>query len=232
MAKLTISDAARACRVARSTLQRAINAGRLSLDPDHRVDTAELIRSGYTLHAAQQDDDRRTLHEALQDAAPRSAGTRQDTAVPGQSDAALMQQRIAALERENTLLHAALDAAAAREQEAREERHAARDREALLLHMVEQMHQRYDRLIEAPRQTVTVPLPPVPKASTPRRGADRQASGQTFDPIRHVLGRLCPRGHDYQGMGQSVRRRSNHLCVACDTELTRERRKAKREGAQ
>jgi len=53
MAKLTISDAARACRVARSTLQRAINAGRLSLDPDHRVDTAELIRAGYTLHAAQ-----------------------------------------------------------------------------------------------------------------------------------------------------------------------------------
>ena len=82
MAKLTISDAARACRVARSTLQRAINAGRLSLDPDHRVDTAELIRAGYTLHAAQQDDDRRALHGALQDAAQRPAGTRQDAAVP------------------------------------------------------------------------------------------------------------------------------------------------------
>src|SRR5215813_2929127 len=52
MAKLTISDAARACRVARSTLQRAINAGRLSLDAEHRIDTAELMRAGYTLHAA------------------------------------------------------------------------------------------------------------------------------------------------------------------------------------
>jgi hypothetical protein len=52
MAKLTISDAARACRVARSTLQRAVNAGRLSLDPEHRVDTAELLRAGYTPHAA------------------------------------------------------------------------------------------------------------------------------------------------------------------------------------
>jgi hypothetical protein len=45
MAKLTISDAARACRVARSTLQRALNAGRLSLEPDHRIDTAELLRA-------------------------------------------------------------------------------------------------------------------------------------------------------------------------------------------
>ena len=54
MATLTIADAARCCRVARSTLQRAIQAGRLSLTRDHRVDTAELLRAGYTLHAAQQ----------------------------------------------------------------------------------------------------------------------------------------------------------------------------------
>jgi len=52
MAKLTISDAARACRVARNTLQHAINAGRLSLDAEHRVETAELLRADYTLHAA------------------------------------------------------------------------------------------------------------------------------------------------------------------------------------
>ena len=54
MATLTIAEAARCCRVARSTLQRAIQAGRLSLTQDHRVDTAELLRAGYTLHAAQQ----------------------------------------------------------------------------------------------------------------------------------------------------------------------------------
>ena len=52
MATLTIADAARCCRVARSTLQRAIQAGRLSLTQDHRVDTTELLRAGYTLHAA------------------------------------------------------------------------------------------------------------------------------------------------------------------------------------
>src|SRR5882724_7538968 len=67
MAQLTISDAARACRVARSTLQRAINAGRLSLVADHQVDTAELLRAGYALHAARQ--------EELQDAAERSTPT-------------------------------------------------------------------------------------------------------------------------------------------------------------
>ena len=82
MAKLTISDAARVCRVARSTLQRAVQAGRLSLDADHRVDTAELLRAGYTLHAARQDDDCRMRQGALQDAAPRSSSTRQDAAGP------------------------------------------------------------------------------------------------------------------------------------------------------
>jgi hypothetical protein len=47
MAKLTISEAARVAGVARSTLQWAIQAGRLSLHPDHTVDTAELLRAGH-----------------------------------------------------------------------------------------------------------------------------------------------------------------------------------------
>jgi predicted DNA-binding protein (UPF0251 family) len=32
MAKLTLSEAARACKVSRTTIQRAVKAGRLSLD--------------------------------------------------------------------------------------------------------------------------------------------------------------------------------------------------------
>ena len=47
MAKLTITDAARVAGVARSTLYRVIQAGRLSTDPDGSVDTAELLRAGY-----------------------------------------------------------------------------------------------------------------------------------------------------------------------------------------
>jgi hypothetical protein len=39
MAKLTVSEAALACNVARTTIQRAVKTGRLSLDAEHRVDT-------------------------------------------------------------------------------------------------------------------------------------------------------------------------------------------------
>lgn len=52
MAKLTLSEAARACNVARTTIQRAVKTGRLSLDAEHQVDTAELLRIGYQLDAA------------------------------------------------------------------------------------------------------------------------------------------------------------------------------------
>jgi hypothetical protein len=59
MAKLTLSEAARACNVARTTIQRAVKTGRLALDAEHRVDTAELLRIGYQLDAA-------VLHAASQ----------------------------------------------------------------------------------------------------------------------------------------------------------------------
>ena len=65
---------------------------------------------------------------------------------------------------ERDLLRQLLEAAQMREQsaiererEAREERQAAREREALLLRMVEQTQQRYDRLLDMPR--------PAPQAS-------------------------------------------------------------------
>jgi hypothetical protein len=54
MAKLTLSEAARACNVARTTIQRAVKTGRISLDAEHRVDTAELLRIGYQLDAAER----------------------------------------------------------------------------------------------------------------------------------------------------------------------------------
>ena len=182
MAKLTISDAARACRIARSTLQRAVQAGRLSLDPDHRVDTAELLRAGYTLHAARQDEDCRARQTALHDAALRSSSTRQDAAGAAQSDATLMQHTIAALERENALLRAALDAAAVREEEARVQSQAAREERALLLQMLQDMQQRYDRLLDAPRPPL-LPSPQEPPGATqvPRRPTSpptRQAAPQ------------------------------------------------------
>ena len=49
-----------------------------------------------------------------------------------------------------------------------------------------------------------------------------------FDPGKYVLGKLCPRSHDYHGTGQSLLRRSNRHCLACDREKFRERKQAKR----
>jgi hypothetical protein len=67
------------------------------------------------------------------------------------------------------------------------------------------------------------PLAAIP-AATP---AATQAP--PYDPTRYFLGVLCPRGHDYAGTGQSVRKRSNHSCQRCDVEQKRERRQRQRE---
>jgi hypothetical protein len=60
-----------------------------------------------------------------------------------------------------------------------------------------------------------------PMAATPPRSrqptAASPAATQTppYDPTKYTLGRLCPRGHDYQGTGQSLRRRHNGECAQC-----------------
>jgi hypothetical protein len=49
-----------------------------------------------------------------------------------------------------------------------------------------------------------------------------------FDTTKYGLGKLCPRGHDYHGTGQSLRHLRRHVCLACDAEQARARRKAQR----
>jgi len=73
MATLTIG-AARLCGCPRSTLQRAIRAGRLHLDPDHRLDAYELTSAGYLPapaalqeHAPAAQQSRPSLGEVLRD---------------------------------------------------------------------------------------------------------------------------------------------------------------------
>jgi hypothetical protein len=178
MAKLTISDAARVAGVARSTLHRAIRQGRLSVDADGHVDTAELLRAGYTLQRSVQQE----KPGALQGATPRSTEARRPRASVHNQDMTALQQERDLLRMERDLLRRELaaaeareQAALAREQEAREERQAAREREALLLRMVEQMQQRYDRLLEAPRvPSVAFSSLPGSYQSSPARGEMRQ----------------------------------------------------------
>jgi predicted transcriptional regulator len=50
-----------------------------------------------------------------------------------------------------------------------------------------------------------------------------------YDPAKHLLGKLCPRRHDFQGSGHSVLRRTNRHCILCDREKFHERKQAKRQ---
>jgi len=175
MAKLSISDAARACGVARTTIQRAVRTGRLSLDAEHQVDTAELLRVGFLVDAA-------VLHAASQQggaATPQDAAPQRST--PQQGDAA--QQELQVLRRENAMLQ--------------QERDRLVQQMDLLqaqqtLHAVQQ---RYDRLLEAPRPAPP-PAPPAapevvrellrrrPYAELPE--VERPAPAPLQDPNRHA----------------------------------------------
>jgi hypothetical protein len=65
-------------------------------------------------------------------------------------------------------------------------------------------------------------------------GAPVQDTRQTesdvpaYEPTKYTLGKLCPRGHDYQGTGQTLLRLTNRHCLACDREKFHERKQATR----
>lgn len=58
---------------------------------------------------------------------------------------------------------------------------------------------------------------------------DTDQALEPFDTTKYVLGKLCPRNHDYQGTGQSLLRRTNRHCCACDREKFQERGKVQRQ---
>jgi hypothetical protein len=123
MAKLTIAVASRVAGVARSTLYRAIQTGRLSADPYGRLDTAELLRAGYTLQRSAQQPKGGALH----DAPPRTTDAQQPSA-PAETQAFhVMQQERDMLRLERDMLRQQLEAAQMREHAALErEREAAK----------------------------------------------------------------------------------------------------------
>jgi hypothetical protein len=158
MAKLTISQAARACRVARTTLQRAIKTGRLSLDAEHQVDTSELLRVGYqvdaaALHAATQQDRAVTQRNA---AHLRSSMVQSDAA---QQELALLRQERDMLQRENTRLVQQVEVLLTMQQGTQQHLTQAQQ-------MLHEAQQRYDRLLEAPRPApAAAPRPARPDAT-------------------------------------------------------------------
>src|SRR5262249_41182985 len=115
MAKLSKVDAAKAAGVSRQTLHTYLKDGRLSPDADGLIDTAELLRAGFTLH---------TGHDI----------GRQDVMSTGQELTSRVDTLDVSLDM-IAMLKQQLNEAQAREQAALEREKTARDREALLLQM-------------------------------------------------------------------------------------------------
>jgi hypothetical protein len=177
MPKLTITEAARIAGVGRTTIHRAIRAGRLHPDPQRRLDTTDLLCAGFT----------------LQDT-PGAA--EEGPAAPQAQQWLLLHHERAALYRERDLLATQLTAALEREQ-------AARARETLLLQMLHAAQQEVQRLRAlsppsghpagaAPAAPATVPLAFDPARYVlgklcPRRHAF-QETGQS---LRRLKGYVC-----------------------------------------
>src|SRR5262245_330312 len=151
MARLTITDAARVTGVSRVTLHRYIKAGKLSRSVDGTIDTAELLRIGLVLHP----------DTVLQPVNLQRDVTPPETHSVTSPDPATLQQLITVLQRE-------LEAAHAREE-------AAREREATLLQMLQQLQQQNQRLLDMPR---TPPSPRPERSPTP----ETRSAPSTMDP--------------------------------------------------
>src|SRR5215475_1988243 len=147
MAKLTLSEAARACNVARTTIQRAVKTGRISLDAEHRIDTAELLRVGYqldaaVLHAATQ----QSTMQTQQNAAPQHSTPQQQGAATHELQ--LLRHERDALQRERDLLMQQVSMLHTMHQTTQQQLTQAQQ-------MLHEMQHRYDRLLEAPRRVLS-----------------------------------------------------------------------------
>lgn len=166
MAQLTKADAARQLGIARSTLYKLIDQGKMSATPDGTIDSTELVRVAAYVDALHERTrtsahtdamdahiQGETLHGCLQTAV-REQGQTGENGRPQTSSDVLVD-----------ILREQLQILRDELQEARQNAQAAREREALLLQMLQQMHHRYDRLLDAPRPAPAVELPTVPVVS-------------------------------------------------------------------
>jgi AcrR family transcriptional regulator len=199
MAKLSKVDAAKAAGVSRQTLYTYIKDGRLSVDADGLVDTAELLRAGFAL---------RTGHHPGRQATEPVGHPLTSTSQPLTSSVPMLdvyQDMIAMLKQQ-------LSDAQAREQAALERERSAREREVYLLRLVEQMQQRYDRLLDMPRSAPVVSPAHAPQAARPlpaQRGDMRRRilallrdhpEGLSPAQVRELLGVEKPLGKTMTAM--------------------------------
>jgi hypothetical protein len=65
-----------------------------------------------------------------------------------------------------------------------------------------------------------------PKSARDNYG-QTEKSGAVYDTSKYVLGKLCPRGHEFESTVQSLLRLSNRHCIVCDREKFHERKAGK-----
>jgi predicted DNA-binding protein len=78
-------------------------------------------------------------------------------------------------------------------------------------------------------QIETVPTPAENIARQIDIVPDQSETVPAYDTSKHKLSGLCSRGHDYHGTGQSLRKKSNGACLACEAEGAATRRPAMRQ---
>lgn len=105
MAKLSKIDAAKAIGVSRQTLYNYLKDGRLSVDPDGLIDTADLLRAGFSLHRLDSQTDEHSGHELT----PSPEDTQPDLTQASEQ----MTLLISTLQRERDLLQRELEDAKA-----------------------------------------------------------------------------------------------------------------------
>lgn len=67
-----------------------------------------------------------------------------------------------------------------------------------------------------------------PQSPAPQHTMQPEDAALSYDPAKYVLGRLCPRRHEYESTGQTLLRMPGFHCRQCENELARERRAAQR----
>jgi hypothetical protein len=195
MAKLTKADAARQLGIARSTLYKLIDQGKVSPTPDGLIDQAELVRvaayadtiAGRPRTPADIHVTPAQRHAETPDGRPqtpnRGRPQTDDRGRPQTSSDTLVDILLGQIQ----VLRDELQQAHAREE-------AAREREALLLHMVEQMQQRYDRLLDMPR-----PLPQASPQDAPGATQARRRPESPPPPQEPPQGQPAAQGGDPRG---------------------------------
>src|SRR5262245_27436798 len=143
MAKLSKVDAAKATGVSRQTLYTYIKDGRLSVDADGLIDTAELLRAGFTLHTGHEigrQDVMATGHE-LTSSVGQHLTSKLETLDVYRDMIALLKQHLSETQAQ----------AQARDQAAQERERDYREQIARLTTMLDQAHQQNQRLLDLPR---------------------------------------------------------------------------------